>query len=297
MIKGLGYEKVMHYFTADEQALNMANPSTTLFHAYMYQAYHQKYGIHLIADKVLTDELSIVDCHKLGYDDIVWPAKSVEISFQDDIPAILIVNLNQDYRIMLASYFHKVGASIDKVEKIYNDVDGIGMIMIDNAFAVLLQFCNTEQVNKVLCGERLKPLFEFFPDMNPEISDEEVTTFREMLGLTIKILLYISLAEVKTKYFVRQKLRKYLKIPKVQKNISVPVRKIINLPSVNFFNNHKSTGTGEQVAPHFRRGHMRRLNAERYKNKGIVYVRPCLIHGGNTEAKVKYAASLHNISG
>lgn len=243
------------------------------------QRYFQvKNGVRIAVPKELSDELLEAECANLGYEDIVWPAASCEINFEDaSLPAVLITKADEEFNIVgqiLTLKSITVSTEINFKEMVF-----LYMTYFSVEGMTFQTFVNKENVKDWLCGALVLPRTE-------STSKYESLLRRRLFRLIVKLFLYMSIAEHRGKPVFSRGLKKYtgLRKKKLSKLPCLPMIRPIIVPSVVYGSTNGATGEGPGKAAHKRRGHFRRC-----KNAGIVYVKPALIHGGGVADRVYVA--------
>jgi len=277
----------------------------------MYKQY--KKGIQLFIEKNVTDELINTDLKDIRFEEINFPASSVELYFEDrKFPTIIF----QNYSGLENPFIYKKDAknvaklfnvNVDELEKIayqmekslekpfkdrcnkigqnINFIDGAIMIYsaVDESNNECFYRINflSEEINKWICNGY---------SINSNLNQYEKEYQKDLYKLCCKVFLYISIPQYKAIPITKKQLKKEGK-PCVKNRPNRPISKVIYVPSViNIDKINKSTKNGDMKKPHFRRGHFRMLRNERFKKQGeLIFVRPCMIHGGDMKDKLYVA--------
>jgi hypothetical protein len=125
---------------------------------------------------------------------------------------------------------------------------------------------------------------------SPTISNEMTDFGRDLIKLIAKIFLYISIPKYKVIPITKNQLHREGK-PCVNNRPARPIYRVIYVPHEINLNKQNITEHGDGIkAPHFRRGHFRMLRNERFKKQGeLIFVRPCMIHGGSLKDNIYVA--------
>ena len=263
-----------------------------------------KQGVFLHVDKKLSNELKNAQVfNDIVFNDIKWLAPHLLIKFEDQYyPTIFFTRtLTEYWKLVRICQYSEFNIAFEENNRDYDGLSGI-----------FYQHSKIPGTERVLFGATQirvsdDKISEYFSNPNffegkrkgdyREIytnNERETEDFvREMLRLIIKILLYISIPEN-----IPQKIENYtqnIKIKtsrrKFRKSSKPKIRPLFHAIYVPTKSEHpgghtSNENTGKTVTPHRRRGHFRLLDPKkspRFKERKLVYVDSCLIHGGTTE--------------
>lgn len=260
----------------------------------LYNQHRQ--GIQLFVEKKVSDILSATDIQDIKYEDVIFPARAIELYFEDkNIPTCLIGKL-EDQAI------HPFGTKNNKATITFLDRDGNVTDHIPEGIAYMVKI-NKENSEKVNIINYPKDRFEqwinteeCFPAPGYTKNDLIYTVeSKAIFKLAVKILLYISIPEYRAIPINKDKLPREAR-PGVKNRPIRPTSKVIYVPpvvNINKETHHAETDTTRK--PHFRRGHFRMLRDERYKEKigKLIFVRPAMIHGGSMSDKLYVARKIN----
>lgn len=246
-------------------------------------------GISLFVEKDLTRELKNTDIKGIKYEDIIFPADSVEICFEDrTIPTVIMTKSlitpsmvdyifsKEDIKELIAN--NCIPNNYKEVELgnikrqmffLYDDIDGESIVLN----------LSPEEVSKWL-RYNLNDMF-----IN-ELDTDQQKTLRDLFGLIVKIFLYISLPFY-TEKAPKGNIKHKLLDPNKNNRPDRPIKRVIYVPPVvNIADKEQKDSNGSTKTPHFRRGHFRMLRHEKYKEKGkLIYIRPIYVKGGKPTNK------------
>lgn len=224
---------------------------------------HKKEGVQWVVPAGLMEELGHVDLVGLTFEDVPWPAMSIEFYFEDKgTPTVLFqvkikgVNLDQPKGELFVMYYPHP--------------------LKDDPQAIAVEEDELRQFFKTGTTDYLSMVSNAVPGRL------DVQQSASYLVTCLKLLLLAG-----TPQYAPQKIsRKVLEHggrAGVNNRPRRPVYRFLTLPHIIGLSEHSGAGSGGTVSPHFRRGHFRMLRSEVFTQKKgqIVYVRPALIHGGN----------------
>lgn len=310
IIKNIDYPDFDYYFSKiNGNNIEICNAVKN----YFYQQFSElslfwlqkNHGIRLYVEKNVTDMLNKTEMLNISYDDIKFPAKSIEFFFEDkNLPTILFGN-----RTSLIDSAKSLIKKIDTNKKVYarglstiddnSEIEGINLLFM-HPFENNVQLFHTtgaSSLKKLLLGElKIIDLSEHFAHGLPKYDhDKEVEKLTiSLIAMVIKILLYISIPQYKAIPITDKALKREGKAG-VKNRPNRPLSRVIYVPSVvNINKKSSSTETGDAKSPHFRRGHFRMLRDEKFTNKQgqLIFVKPCLIHGGSLQDKLYVARKI-----
>jgi hypothetical protein len=247
-------------------------------------------GIQLFVEKNVSDELRNTDIKDITYKDIIFPASSIEFYFEDkDIPTVLL-SKKEDFNGLNPFKNEKlnvlnISATTGKYSIGYQP--GIAMIYTP-PFADNMTHHITASIDNF--NEWISNM-EGSNSIKNEANEEYNNYAKKLLFLMTKILLYISIPQYKSRPITKNQLQRAGK-PGVKNRPNRPCFKVIYVPPIININKNESMsdGFGTKKKPHFRRGHFMMLRHERFKEQGkLVFVRPCMIHGGSIKDKLYVA--------
>ena len=237
-----------------------------------------KRGVRLRVEKSVTDELKETNLTDITPEDVIVIWSSCEIYFEDpQLPTILFYVKDQEFKRITSNYFN--------IEVTYDHVDSRCMDYYTED-----GFCHTLRLPVDMMREWLNNTESHMPTIEgfvPE-SKEENEYKRYLFRLCAKIFLLASIPEYQPKEIVGpdRNIRRWGKAGFKHR----PDRRVLQISLPSHPSRHVPTGatTGSTKAPHRRRGSLHRLVDDRYVHKKgqLIYVRPCLIHGGSLEDKM-----------
>lgn len=241
-----------------------------------------KRGVQLVVTKALSDELDHVDMQNMGPEDLVVMFPSMEIYFEDPaLPTVLWFVKDAEYNRLCSEYFDV------NYRTAHSDHFGFEYYLrTEQGFTCQL---GTEMMRAWLSGGNL-------PDIPGQLHTEadEAAFQRQMFMRLAKLFTYCSIPQ----YAPLKTTRKQLHEGGKSGVRNRPVRPIyrVTVPSVVHPKEpavRHSDGVGRHMAPHRRRGYLRKLVSEKFVNKKgtVVYVRPALIHGGSARDVVYVAVN------
>lgn len=234
-------------------------------------------GTQLVVSKELSDELDEVDLQNFKAEDLIIMFDSMEVYFEDPaLPTVLWFVKNAEYRALCTKYLDADyrTASMDHYGFEYYTRDGMG-------FTCQL---GPELVESWLTGTSLPVL----PGQKQSDPDEEAFQ-RKMFLMLAKLFTYCSIPQYKPVAVSRNQLHCGGKAG-VRNRPQRPAYRV-TVPSVVHERKAVVEHAGRVVAAHRRRGYLRKLVSERYRAKKgtVIYIRPCMVHGGTVSDRVYVA--------
>lgn len=223
---------------------------------------HRKEGVQWVVPSGLVSELAQVDLDGLTFEDVPWPATSIEFFFEDkDTPTILLqvkikgLNLDQPKSELFLMYYPHP--------------------LKDDPQAVAVEEDELQQFFRTGTTDYLKMVTDAVP------GKLDVHQSAAYLVSCLKLLLLAGTPQYAPQKVNRKELAHGGRAG-VNNRPKRPVYRFLTLPHIVGLSERSEGHFGVSVVPHFRRGHFRMLRNERYTQKRgqIVYVRPSLIHGG-----------------
>jgi hypothetical protein len=239
-------------------------------------------GSSILVSKALSDELQETDLKNITHADIVLLHSSMELCFEDhSLPAMLFYRKDKDYYSTVNRYMAPI------VELEPGHMDSLCLDYYDTT-----GYCHTVQLPEALVdtwlqGDRIPTIPGF------EIEDDRTDdTTRNFFLLAVKVFIYCSIPEYAPQRIkalggqIRKAQLDGKKRPASRVFYATLPSKIVPVPAPT-----RTVSSGRSVAPHRRRGYLRRLTDERYKAKRgqMIYVRPCLVRGGGVAGNIYHA--------
>jgi len=239
-------------------------------------------GVQMRVEKALTDELQETDLKDIGAEDIRLMFPSMEIYFEDPaLPTCLFYAKDPDFQERVRKYLSPVQIEFGCKDSICLDYyAGVYNYTIQLPPAMMTSWLKEELAEG--------PIIPGFDKTTPE----EEAYKRFLFRLIAKILLYASIPEyVPVEITGEEKKHRKWGKPGFKHRPETKVYKVkapARVPFTPVYRIDTDDVEGHRVVPHRRRGHIRRLISEKYVNKRgqIIFVRPCLIHGGSLDDRI-----------
>ena len=251
----------------------------TLALCLMQEAVHRRHGVQMRVSKEVSDDMVLTDLGDLQFGDIIWPADSVEVFFEDPtLPTILVSKASNGEIESCIKGFEIIGG-VKEEERVISRLDKQGgYVLLNNMKESLWNelFIRGESWH-IRGGLRLQP------------SEEKVMAF--MLRLAFKVFAYAGLPQ-----YVPEKINSPITRHMGGKSgykgrPARPIVRVVYLPACHTAraaDREKSNQDGTVsyvVSPHDRRGYFRIYRHDRFKYmKGKQqFIAPVRIHGGALE--------------
>lgn len=239
------------------------------------EALHKKRGVQMRVAKEVSDDMLLSDLGELRFDEICWPAASVEMFFEDpQLPTMLLGKTDG----------HELESLIGPGVEIHGDKEPRIMVRLEKKDGVCLVFNLKEPLwhKMFILGEPVP----IAGSMQLEMSEEAAMNM--MMKLAFKVFAYAAM--VKYKPETVSVVTKAMGGKSGFKNRPHrPAVRVVYLPSLHTLRESEPHDpTGKTVTPHERRGYFRMYRHQRYINMigKTQFIAPVKIKGGGVGNKI-----------